>query len=331
MTRTTPPRPVDIAAVFPEIAPLARTATRLHPRPGTPGVHDSSVGGPLLWPSTEPWPVCGESHDNEGDFTRLDAERRRRHILSGAWGRLRKGERSDFRPEERAELDRLDRLDRETADPDTPTTMLTVAQLYLRDVPDLVGPPGADVLQILWCPRDHDYIYCPALVLRWRRSADVTDVLTEQPEPEVMEYEYLPNPCVLHPEQVVEYPYGDFLPGDLRKRIRAWAESSGHRYFYELSIANGWKVGGYAAWNLTDPMPMVCDCGADMELLLRIDSSEWDGTHSWRPLEDTGPDSEFHEYPNRSTPTEITIGRGYSLWVFTCPISFDHPHAVSMQ
>jgi hypothetical protein len=60
MTRTTPPRPVDIAAVFPEIASLARTATRLHPRPGTPGVRDSSVGGPLLWPSGEPWPVCGE-------------------------------------------------------------------------------------------------------------------------------------------------------------------------------------------------------------------------------------------------------------------------------
>jgi hypothetical protein len=226
--------------------------------------------------------VCGESHDNEGDFTRLDAERRRRRILSAAWGRTRKGERFAITPEEQAELGRLDG---ETADPDTPTTMLAVAQLYLRDVPDLVGPPGADVLQILWCPRDHGSIYCPALVLRWRRSADVTDVLTEQPEPEVMEYEYLPNPCVLHPEQVVEYPYVDFLPDDLRNRIRAWEESNGNQYYDELSIAIGWKVGGYAAWNLTDPVPMVCDCGADMELLLRIDSAEWDDTGSWRPLE----------------------------------------------
>ncbi|MEU0600681.1 hypothetical protein ABZ484_20955 [Streptomyces sp. NPDC006393] len=51
---TTPPRPVDVTALFPELAPLARTATRLHPRPGSPTVHDSSVGGPLLWPADEP-------------------------------------------------------------------------------------------------------------------------------------------------------------------------------------------------------------------------------------------------------------------------------------
>ncbi|MFF6946562.1 hypothetical protein ACFZAS_41355, partial [Streptomyces lavendulae] len=43
--RTTPPRPLDVTAVFPRLAPLARTATRLHPRPGAPSVHDSSVGG----------------------------------------------------------------------------------------------------------------------------------------------------------------------------------------------------------------------------------------------------------------------------------------------
>jgi hypothetical protein len=34
MTRTTPARPVDVAAVFPQLAPLARTATGLHPAPG---------------------------------------------------------------------------------------------------------------------------------------------------------------------------------------------------------------------------------------------------------------------------------------------------------
>ncbi|MBA8957435.1 DUF1963 domain-containing protein [Actinomadura namibiensis] len=55
---TTPSKPVDIAAVFPELAAYARTTVRLHPRPGAVGVHDSSVGGPLLWPADEPWPVC---------------------------------------------------------------------------------------------------------------------------------------------------------------------------------------------------------------------------------------------------------------------------------
>ncbi len=61
MTRTTPPRP-DVAAAVPELAAYARTATRLHPRPGAPGVGDSSVGGPLLWPAEEPWPVCTADH-----------------------------------------------------------------------------------------------------------------------------------------------------------------------------------------------------------------------------------------------------------------------------
>ncbi|MGW1927499.1 hypothetical protein ACWCQ0_53870, partial [Streptomyces massasporeus] len=51
VVRTTPPRPLDVTAVFPGLAPLARTATRLHPLPGSPTPHDSSVGGagkPLL-------------------------------------------------------------------------------------------------------------------------------------------------------------------------------------------------------------------------------------------------------------------------------------------
>ncbi|MEU6432430.1 hypothetical protein ABZ860_41540 [Microbispora sp. NPDC046973] len=145
-----------------------------------------------------------------------------------------------------------------------------------------------------------------------------------------MEYDtYLPVPCVLHPEQVVEYPYEDFLPGDLEERIRIWEESSGYDYFSGLSIADGWKVGGYAAWNLTDPYPMLC--GADMNLLVKVDGGESDGTESRRPLEDAVPESEFHEHPNRWQPTGITIGRGYALWIFTCPVSFDHPHAVSMR
>ena len=35
---------------------------------------------------------------------------------------------------------------------DGPIPMLPVAQLYARDVPLPVSPPGADLLQVLWCP-----------------------------------------------------------------------------------------------------------------------------------------------------------------------------------
>ena len=65
-TPTTPPRPFDITAIFPQLAPLARTATRLFPRPGSPSPQDSSIGGPLLWPADEPWPHCEGPHVVDG-------------------------------------------------------------------------------------------------------------------------------------------------------------------------------------------------------------------------------------------------------------------------
>ncbi|MEV5576743.1 hypothetical protein AB0L06_42530 [Spirillospora sp. NPDC052269] len=325
MTRTTPPRPADMTAVFPEFASLARTATRLHPRPGAPGVQDSSVGGPLLWPADEPWPVCDEDHEMYGELERTQDVREWRRILGDAWGRTPVGEGFAITAGERAQLDRM-KAAASPARPDQPITMLPIAQLFCRDVPDLVAPPGMDLLQVLWCPFDHGDLYCPSPVLRWRRASDVVDVLELQPEPEVMEYgTYLPEQCVLFPEQVVEYPYADFLPDDLRRRLGEWEKASGYEYQYELSIADGWKVGGYASWSLTDPYPMICDCGTDMELLLTVASGEWDGGGSWRPVEDAA------EERSASEPTGVVIGRGYSLWIFTCPASFDHPHGLSMQ
>ncbi|WP_019633808.1 hypothetical protein [Actinomadura atramentaria] len=331
MTRTTPPRPVDIAAVFPDLAPLARTATRLHPRSGAPGVRDSSVGGPLLWPADEPWPTCSDEHYEPGDLVRPADVRARRAILSAAWGRTPLGAEFAITRAERAELDRIEAR-RFAGTPDGPIPLLPVAQLFARDVPDLPTPPGADLLQVLWCPFHHaDRLYCPAVTLRWRNAADVRAVLAGPPEPPAIETDdYLPAPCVLHPERVTEYPYVDLLPRDLRDRLERWEEETGHDYFGALSVADGWKVGGHANWNLTDPYPMTCDCGTERELLLRIDSGEWDSDASWRPVEDAW-ESDFHEMPHRRGATEVVIGRGYSLWVFRCPASFDHPLGFSME
>jgi hypothetical protein len=329
MSFTTPPRPIDIAAVFPDLREHACTATRLHPRPGSPTLVDSSVGGPFLWPAGELWPVCEESHQDADAPQSLSRERRRRQVLTAARARTPQGHRLQLTDEEHALVDYGPPVDygvpiRVSVDPG-PLPMLGIAQLYARDVPDFKGPEGTDLLQVLWCPFDHGDLCCPAVVLKWRRAADVTDVLADQPEPPAMEYEYLPEPCVLHPEQVTEYPYGGLLPAGLDQRIQQWESDAGPSYQYELSIANGWKVGGWSSWSLTDPYPMVCDCGQDLELLLTIASSEWDRGESWRPLEDL--DTGFHG----CSPTQVTIGRGYSLWIFICPASFDHPHQMSMQ
>ncbi|MCO6005213.1 hypothetical protein NE236_09470 [Actinoallomurus purpureus] len=61
MTFTTPPPPVDLARAVPGMGAHVRTTVRLHPRPGSPGRHESHVGGPLLWPASEPWPQCEAS------------------------------------------------------------------------------------------------------------------------------------------------------------------------------------------------------------------------------------------------------------------------------
>lgn len=64
MSRHTPPRPVAVKELFPELVSFRREAVRLHPRPGRPTCRASSVGGPLLWPAGEPWPECAEEHSD---------------------------------------------------------------------------------------------------------------------------------------------------------------------------------------------------------------------------------------------------------------------------
>ncbi|WP_435296417.1 hypothetical protein [Streptomyces sp. YPW6] len=73
-SRPTGPRPLapipfDVEAVFPELTGTSRDVTLLYPRAGQPGPGDSSIGGPLLWPADEPWPMCAEP----GHYKPLDA------------------------------------------------------------------------------------------------------------------------------------------------------------------------------------------------------------------------------------------------------------------
>jgi hypothetical protein len=75
MSVTTPPRPVDVLDHFPELREHSATATRLHPRPGEPTAADSSVGGPLLWPADEPWPVCADGAAHDAGGPRVPARR----------------------------------------------------------------------------------------------------------------------------------------------------------------------------------------------------------------------------------------------------------------
>ncbi|MFI5758983.1 hypothetical protein [Streptomyces sp. NPDC051569] len=342
MTRTTPARPLDVEVLFPELAVYRGTTTRLHPRPGSPDVSASSVGGPMLWPANEPWPVCGEAHSPRQGRRPADIHRWRQ-LLSAAWARRRNPGPTD---EERELLDelRLEHWIPEVPERD-PLPMIGLAQFYRRDVPDLpTGLEDCDLLQVFWCPFNAHgpSRYDLELHLRWRRSWQVGPVLTAPPQPPVVGSDgFVPEPCVLHPEQVVTYPLAGLLPEDLRARIDVWEEAQGQAeksaagntaepvgYQYDLSIPPGWRVGGFASWHATDPYPMDCrTCGAPMHLLLTIDSSEWDGgSGSWRPLEDRDLPT-----PRCATPTKVTVGRFGELNVFACPTDPDHPHRWSIQ
>ncbi|MFG2522403.1 non-ribosomal peptide synthetase [Streptomyces sp. NPDC048527] len=179
--------------------------------------------------------------------------------------------------------------------------MLPLAQLYVRDVPDLHAPAGADLLQVLWCPFDHPIM--PRTALLWRSAATVTGILTTAPEPPAVQFDsYLPEPCLLNPEQVTEYPNPMELSKELRERLGDWntwqaadaamdSSSAPHpEEFYknELSVAPGWKVGGWASWGPTDPVPQFCPaCDTKMDPLLTIATFEWDDSNrSWIPDED---------------------------------------------
>ncbi|GAA3303774.1 hypothetical protein GCM10020295_53210 [Streptomyces cinereospinus] len=246
---TTPRRPFDITALFPRLAPLARTATRLHPRPGSPTVHDSSVGGPLLWPADEPWPYCDGPHDSRAApvVHSPDDVRLLRHDRAAAAERRRLDpEAPQWTPEERAAWERLaNRLWF-----DGPIPLLPVAQLYAREIP-FPRPPDADLLQVLWCPFDHEMAH-PWTALFWRSSATVTDVLDAPPEPPIVQRDcYLPEPCLLSPEQVTEYPNPLDLDKELQNqlddlsrwetidpaRYNTYADDPGELYLNNLSTA----------------------------------------------------------------------------------------------
>jgi hypothetical protein len=332
MTYRTPPRPLDVVSLFPELATTARTATRLHPRPGDPTAHDNSVGGPMLWPAEEAWPTCAEKHRTHA-LTTLRDVRTRRRILAAAWRRPRTPTTNLLTPEEQAVVDRIDAGYDPALLPAEPQPVIPLAQLYARDVPGLPCPDGTDLLQVLWCPFDHVLDSPSAVHLRWRRAATVRDPLAHPPEPAyVGEDVFVPDPCVLHPESVVEYPPYHELGPELAERVIArerellrTPDPGRPRYQGHLSVAPGWKVGGWPAFftfrDPAEPDELRC-CGAALEPLLTIASDEWDDdSSSWRPSAE----------PTDRNPTRVVVGRSYNLQVYRCTASPEHPPVTIMQ
>lgn len=260
--RTTPPPRVNVLQYVPELASLAATTVRLHPRNGdVPGPADSKLAGTFLWPADEPWPTCYEAGPPDWWTDSVVGTPPRWHGPEGAHGPL-----------------------------------VPVLQLRASDVPEMPFFPGCDLFQLLWCPLEHSAPPCPKPFVFWRDSDEVRDPLRAVPRPVHFERRYLPRPCRLLPERVTEYPDIEDLPASIIEKIKVCdfdellttrMEDARDLYNWELSVCRATKVHGHVAWLQSRNVP-VCMCGREMEHLLTLAASEYDtGNHRrWCPEED---------------------------------------------
>ncbi|MEN4422605.1 hypothetical protein [Mycobacteroides chelonae] len=288
----TPPRPVDVTAFVPELAELTQVTTRLHPRPGTPRDHKSSIGGPMLWPDGEPWPTCVTPW----------------YSGNGATGWQPHGTPNPLVPV----------LQLFAAD--TPTVHFPVGS----DLLQLLWCPALH--RDLPGQRD---AYAPAVTMIWRNSADLTAAYCVPPDQIDFEDELIPVPCTLHPEQVVEYrqELGEELWEKIRDLDERGWNGTSLQYRYDLSVAPGTKAGGWARWHALDPYPMPCaDCGEQLNLLISFDTCERDdGAGSWDAIDAAERNLDLGNI------TGLTLGRGGDLQIFSCPANPRHQHHVLVQ
>jgi hypothetical protein len=179
---------------------------------------------------------------------------------------------------------------------------VAVLQLRAADVPELGFPQGTDLFQLLWCPNDHENarpLYAPSAKIYWRRNSGIRSYLAapSSPTASAAQSDYIPRPCILHPERVIEFPDIYDLAedrADLVEKLKkskavsdvpesypcefdeSDAEGCEDIYQSSLSVADGLKVGGYPYWIQYPEWPQ-CECGHRMDYLLTVASAEFDG------------------------------------------------------
>ncbi|MFE3205233.1 hypothetical protein [Embleya sp. NPDC059237] len=317
-------------AEFPWLGDLARVAMLLNPASGVPDVGDSGVGGPLLWPAGEPWPQCSVGHwvyhrdplsaAERREWQEMDEARKARARNGTGAHNVLTHEEAAAQKQIMNGASSLDMLtwERISTRPDPctdPVAMVPVLQLRACDAPRVFEGRDTDLLQVLWCPNDHEhedvaggYPYGgPRLELRWRRSTEEGLTPATPPQPRRAADGYIPQPCTLSPVEAQDFPEHDDLPEDLRNVVETWCEKQDWDYHADFACLDGWKVGGWPSWHLTDLQRIMCsrpDCGRRIQLFLTMDS---------------GGDP------------SLTVGRFGELRVFVCPEDPGHPIASNIQ
>jgi hypothetical protein len=311
---TTPPPILDVLKDFPELAPLAKTTVRLHPRLAADGSVDSSkLGGTFLWPLDEPWPAYDEAKVARWLFQPSPTEQ---YITEME---LKNGKRAD------------------QVGPIPPGTSIPFApilQLRAADFPEMPFPQGTDLFQLLWFPycvevppradpdgRLHHRVY-------WRNSRQVSKRRTANPPMVERHSGWFARPSRFHPERVVEYPNSQDLDPKLERRIDRWKavrkiEHAGDTpidfYDWECSVCPSTKVGGYVCWQQDKEVP-ICSCKREMTHLLTVADGEWGGgtERRWLPVEERAKGLGFGRDQKPGDPHEFGSGATGTFHLFVC-------------
>lgn len=295
MTYRLPPAPFDVEALIPELTGLGRHTTLLYPRSGEPGIRESSVGGPLLWPADEPWPLCD---------------------MPGHWKPLRT-------PTEVV-----------GPEPVAMVPVVQLFARDVPELPFPAGTGVLQVAWCPLIHDDEAGTVLPRVYWRSEQIVAEGPVLADPPVPYEYDEEFVPRSCTVTPTRVLEYPNWDLPKGlarSLGQRFDDIEETLGFSY-YETAVTVQSKAGGYPGW-LQPPNWPDCRCGRRMDHLLSITASEpVDGR--WFPLDEEGPESSVPSTRVGTEDGAVdTIGHGMDmgdlggLYLFVCPKCPDMPYA----
>ncbi|MFJ6017161.1 hypothetical protein [Streptomyces sp. NPDC092952] len=231
-----PTEPFDVESLIPELAGLGRETTLLYPRSGEPGMCASSIGGPLLWPADEPWPLCAEP---------------------GHWKPLRS-------PTEVV-----------GPEPVAMVPVVQLYARDVPGIPFLPGTDVLQVVWCPLIHDDEAGTVLPKVYWRSEQAVAGGRVLPDPPVPYEYDEEFVPRPCTVTPTRVVEYPNGD-LPDSLARTSDQWFAAIEEEFglsYYEMATTVQSKAGGYPGW-LQQPDWPDCRCGRRMDHLLSITATE---------------------------------------------------------
>ena len=209
-------------------------------------------------------------------------------------------------------------------DPYSEMKAVPVLQLRQEDVPNMAFMPETNLMQLLWIPQSSDSTgYDPKLEVFWRKLEAEVNTSLLKPDYHENEDMYRVAECVIHPENVIEYPYIDELSRVEQQAIRDWEATISPPltldsvpepvYQYQLSTCPGSKIGGYPQWSGQNSDIPTNAQGQPLEYLLTIADNEWGGyaERRWRPIEQIAPPD------GRMVFTENSDGRVTQSQVFT--------------